>query len=74
MLLRIDAQKLFHENSEENLGICIVTEVVTYHQSGLNLETIRVSRVRWKLFFTETISHHTVQILKSFIFMHYGAC
>ena len=26
----------------------------------------------WKLFFTETNSRHTVQILKSFIFMHYG--
>ena len=29
-----------------------------------------MSRVRWKLFFIETNSHHTVQILKSFIFMH----
>ena len=26
----------------------------------------------WKLFSTETNSRHTVQILKSFIFMHYG--
>ena len=28
-------------------------------------------RVWWKLFFTKTNSHHTVQILKSFKFMHY---
>ena len=42
---------------------------ITYHQSSLNLDT---SRVSWKLFFfTETNSHHTVQILKSFIIVHY---
>ena len=39
----------------------VVTELLTNHQSGLNWET---SKVRWKLFFTEINSHHTVQISK----------
>ena len=51
----------WQKNEDFTNYLIIIT--FTNHQSGLNLETS--IRVRWKFFFTEINSHHTVQISKS---------
>ena len=45
------------------------------HIHYVYIESPITSRIRWKVFFAETIlRHYTVQILKAFIFMQYMAC
>ena len=80
-LMGLNSQVLGHQTVPTVISFTgnqshLVTELLTNkliiitNQSGL---TLRRAGLGESCFFTETNSHHTVIILKSFIFMHYMA-